>query len=416
MFKRKSIPMLLVGLFALAGCTGGGSGKDKVRLQVWGPADEEALYIKHAAEFQALNPDIEFIIRYADVGEPDAATLLLQDQDTGADVFFYADDQTSKLVAKEVLAVLPDGYKNKVMERDSVAAIEAATSSVDEKLYAFPVTADNGYFLVYNNEYFTEEDVLTLEGILAKATEDHQFVMDMGNGYYATAFLQHISNITYNPLTELHDTDFNSAASIDAMEGLIDLLRPNLDGKFLSEDFNGPALNELSDANNNKVVAGVTGHWNTGTILEILGEKFSATKLPSFKSKSGVDVQMGAFAGSKLVGVKASSLHLNYALAFADYITNEAAQTYRFEQKAWGPSNKNVQQLDAVQANPGLAGLAAQAPFAISQAKSVGGTFWDAAANVGNFVLNGPASDTAPQTPKATLDAFVAALSTPTTA
>ena len=119
---------------------------------------------------------------------------------------------------------------------------------------------------------------------------------------------------------------------------------------------------------------------------------------------------MGAFAGSKLVGVKSSTAQPAWALAFADFITDETAQAYRFAEIGKGPSNSIVSASEAVQANEALAALGAQAEFAIPQSKSVGSAFWDASAAVGNFVVNGPASEDAPQTIQAQLDAFVQAI------
>ena len=46
------------------------------------------------------------------------------------------------------------------------AAVEAA--SVGNTLYAYPLTADNGYFLYYNKAYFTDEDVESLERMLER--------------------------------------------------------------------------------------------------------------------------------------------------------------------------------------------------------------------------------------------------------
>lgn len=46
-------------------------------------------------------------------------------------------------------------------------AIDAAT--VDDTLYAYPMTADNGYFLYYNKKYLSDSDVKTLDGILKVA-------------------------------------------------------------------------------------------------------------------------------------------------------------------------------------------------------------------------------------------------------
>ena len=36
-------------------------------------------------------------------------------------------------------------------------------------LYAYPLTADNGYFLYYNKAYFSEEDIQSLERMLELA-------------------------------------------------------------------------------------------------------------------------------------------------------------------------------------------------------------------------------------------------------
>lgn len=411
MFKHKKLALFLVGLFALAGCGGGGDdGKEKIRLQVWGPIEEKPLYEKHAQEFAELNPEVEFKVDYGNVGEPDAAKNVLTDVSTAADVFLYPDDQIFQMANKGVLAKLPAGYKTKVIERDIELAVGAATYDVDGEMYGFPISADNGYFLVYNKKFFTEDDVKTLEGILAKVTPEHQFAMDMGNGYYALSFIQHISEITYNPVSELHTTNFNNAESVAALQAVSDLIMPLKDKGFSSEDFNGAALDDLLDANDNRIIAGVTGHWNTNNIIERLGDDFGTAKLPTFKVGEE-DVQMGSFLGSKLVGVKSSSNHLDYALAFADYITRKEAQIARFEANGWGPTNKEAAQDEAVKANPGLRALAEQAPYAIPQGKSVGGLFWSNAGTIGTFLLDGPTPD-GPQTLQDALDAFVQAITT----
>lgn len=428
MFKHKNLALLIVGLFTLTGCGSSSESssepkgsdntsdttpvaKEKVRLQVWGPKEEEALYKKHAAEFQAANPTIEFKVDYGDVGEGDASKNVLADVSTAADVFFFPDDQMAQMANKGVLAEIPSAYQTRIKARDAEASINAATYAGDDKMYGFPLSLDNGYFLVYNKKFFNENDVKTLEGILAKATAEHQLVVDMGNGYYATSFIQYIANISYDPISEKHATDFNKPEAVDALKGLMVTLRAAKEaGKFLSEDFNGAALTELSDDNDNKVIAGVTGAWNNAKIAEILGADFGAVKLPTYKSLSGKDVQWGSFNGSKLIGVKSSSKVKNYALAFADYIASEAAQRYRYETNGWGPTNKALIASGMLDDNPGLSALGEQAPYAIPQGKSVGGTFWDPAAVVGNFIIDGPVDEDSPQTIEAVLDAFVAVL------
>ncbi len=421
MFKHKKYAILTASVLVLAACGGGtsttedpsdstpGSTRTRVRLQVWGPQKEgeKEVYEHLAAQFQEANPSIEFLMSYGDVGEADAATQALADVDTAADVFMFADDQLANLVGKGVLTELSDFYGDKVKERDLASAVDAATFG--DKLYAFPVAADNGYFLMYNNEFFTETDVLTLEAMFEKTDANHQIAIDMGNGYYALSAIMNVGDITYDPTEKVHTTNFNETASVKAMEGFEELIQANLDTGFKAINVDD-ILADFGDAQGNKIVAAVSGMWNADNIQEELGTRFAATKLPSFTSKDGTSVQMGSFAGSKLVGVKSNAQNQAWALAFADFITSEAAQLYRFEQIGKGPSNIVVSASDAVAANPGLAALGAQAAYAIPQSKSVGGSFWDPAAAVGNFVVNGPTEGSSVVTVQDQLDAFVAAV------
>lgn len=410
MFKHKKFAILAVSAMLLAACGTPTSQGETIRLQVWGPGKEgeREIYTELATRFQAAHPEITFKMGYGDVGEADAATQALADVDTAADVFMFADDQLSNLVGKGVLAPLSTTYANLVKARDVASAVDSATfgTGENEKLYGFPVAADNGYFLFYNNEFFTKTDVETLEGIMAKTTANSQFAMDLGNGYYAMSPVMNTGEISYDATARVHTTTYNNAASVDALEGFISVLRPRLDTGFKSDNID----NIIADFGDNKIVAAVTGMWNADNIEAVLGTKMGATKLPTFKSKANVTVQMGSFAGSKLVGVKSSTAKLSWALAFAEFVTNEAAQAYRYAEIGKGPSNSNVSASAAVQSNTALAALGMQAAHAIPQGKSVGGSFWDASAAVGNFVVNGPASVDAPQTPAEQLDAFVAAV------
>ena len=52
---------------------------------------------------------------------------------------------------------------------NSADSVEAAT--FNDTLYAFPMTADNGYFLYYDSTVLSEEDVASWDTMLAKADE-----------------------------------------------------------------------------------------------------------------------------------------------------------------------------------------------------------------------------------------------------
>ena len=81
------------------------------------------------------------------------------------------------------------------MTRNTDAIIAANTpgsigaASYEGTLYGYPMTSDNGYFLYYDKSVFTEEDLATLDGILAAANAaGKQVHMDVSNGWYLASF------------------------------------------------------------------------------------------------------------------------------------------------------------------------------------------------------------------------------------
>ena len=52
-----------------------------------------------------------------------------------------------------------------------------------------PLTADNGYFLYYNKQYFTQEDIKTFDRMLQVAEENEKKItMDWSSAWYVYAF------------------------------------------------------------------------------------------------------------------------------------------------------------------------------------------------------------------------------------
>lgn len=52
------------------------------------------------------------------------------------------------------------------------------------------MTADNGYFMYYNKDYFTEEDVKSLDKMLSVAqAAGKKVAMEFNSGWYLYSFL-----------------------------------------------------------------------------------------------------------------------------------------------------------------------------------------------------------------------------------
>ena len=81
------------------------------------------------------------------------------------------------MVAAGALEAVPNADEvKKANSEDSVAA-----ASINDVLYAYPMTADNGYFLYYDKRCLSDTDVQTMDGLLAAADSTQILVGDMEN-------------------------------------------------------------------------------------------------------------------------------------------------------------------------------------------------------------------------------------------
>ena len=357
---------------------------EEVSLRVWVGDNADIDWINTViANFQAANPDKTYKIEVGVQTEGDCSKVVLTDPTAAADVFTFADDQFNSLYnagALQQVVIDPEA----VIAANTPGSVAAATGA-DGNLYAYPATADNGYFMFYNKEYFTEEDVQTLDGMLAKAAEAGKKVgFPMSNAWYFYSFFKGAGlDMTVSEDGVTNTCNWNATDTpITGVQVVEALLAVTSNPGFMEAD-SDPFVAGVKDGT---IIAGVSGTWNANTAAEVWGDNYAATKLPTF-TVNGEQVQMSSFAGFKLVGVNAYSENVGDAMDFAAFMTNEESQTLRFEMRSQGPSNINAAASDAVQANPAIAALAAQSAYADVQ--RVGQAYWDAAAALGKIIVNG---------------------------
>ena len=140
---------------------------ETIKLTLWG-AEEDQNFLKERVEaFKKAYSDQNFDIQIGVESESTAKDTVLTDIEAAADVYAFADDQLADLVDAGALLKLDDNmssvletYAGKslddVKEANVPVSIEAASDGDD--MYAFPISADNGYFLYYNKKYITDED------------------------------------------------------------------------------------------------------------------------------------------------------------------------------------------------------------------------------------------------------------------
>lgn len=348
----------------------------KVELTVWGAEEDQALLTEMVESFkQEYAGAADFEITVAAESESTCKDTLLGDIENGADVFSFVDDQLMSMVAAGVLEPVPDAET--IAEQNVDGAVDAA--SVNGTLYAYPMTADNGYFMYYNKAYFSEEDIQTLDGMLAVAAENgKKLTIDFSSGWYLYTFFG-----ATGMQVGLNDDGISNYCTWNTAEGSItgrDVANAMIAIASNPGFLNAVDTDFVAGVQDGSVIAGISGVWNSTTIEEAWGENYGAAKLPTYTC-ADQQVQMTSFTGYKMVGANAYSKHADWANKLAEWIANEQNQTLRFEMRGQGPSNINAAETPAIQASPAIQALLAQSEYGSLQ--RIGGNYWDPVSSFG---------------------------------
>ena len=382
-----SAAMVLSAGVMLAGCSGDPdpnpdpNQKENVSLVLWGPSQQQTMAEEMIEAFKAKYTDKNYSITYNVVSEADAAGTITTDVSAGADVYAFANDQLLVLQRAGALAQVGGSYLEDIRANNSASSVEAAT--FDGRVYAYPYSDDNGYFLYYDKSKVDSPE--TLAGILEDcAASGSKFIFDLDNSWYDAAF--------FFGAGASYEVTYNSDGSVNTVAcDFDDATKGTVAGKAMIELANSSAFLNGDDNSITAELTGgtfgaaVSGTWNAKVISETLGENYAACKLPTFEV-DGQTYQMGSFAGCKLYGVNPTSDHLADAHRLAAFLSGEEMQQKRYDDMQIGPSNTKVAASDAVKANIALAALADQAQYATAQIAVPGG-FWTAVEAFGQEVV-----------------------------
>ena len=390
MKRTLAILLALVMVVGLCACKAGGGDQPAntstelagtYDITVWVGEAAVDLTKKQIEDFNNTNTDgIKFNATVNPVSEADSASQMLNDVDAGADLYCFAQDQFARLVTGGALNKLGDKAAATVKEANDPSVVAAATSG--DTLYAYPLTSDNGYFMYYDKSVIPEEDVDSLEKLIADCEANNKYfafevqssAWYIASWFFATGCKSEWTTDDDGNFVSVLDT-FNSPEGLIAVKGMKKLV----DSKF-----------HLSSHSPDEFASGaavvVDGMWDYDVVKGYLGDNMGVTDLPSFEV-DGKEYHLGSFSGCKLMGVKPQSDPVRAAVLhkLAQFLTDETRQMERFEAIAFGPSNLNAQKSPAVQANPGLAALLKQNEFAKPQGQ-IHGSWWDIAKVIGDDV------------------------------
>ena len=392
---KKILAMLLavIMVLSMAACgakggttTPGGNTAAEIVIKVWSPSEDQAegnnWLVAMEEAFLKANPQYTNVkFENTTMGEGDAGSAVIADVSASADVFMFANDQLGKLVKAGGLTKLVGSYEAQIKNDNNDFMINSVTHT-DGALYGFPMT-NNTWFMYYDKTVFTEDDIKSLDTMIAKA----KVYLPFGNGWTAPSLFLACGGTIYgaNGLDGDAGVQFGGEGGYAAARKMVELKNnPNV----LMGDL------DVSKMINGECSATFSGSWVRGEMEAAFGDKLGVAALPKV-TIGGEEKQMMAMSGSKVVGVNPNSGKVEgkqaIATAFAAFLASEEAQLARFEMRGMIPAHKNLANNDKVKADQvAIAEMLTIAnASALQPALPQMDDFWGPMGNFGGKVVSG---------------------------
>lgn len=387
---KKFFAFLVVAIFALVlvscGGTTGGSGtggsgnKGKtIELTYSGTASDkefnQGLFELFKEDRKAKGDPNTYVIHYFECG-PDAIDSTVVDwaAPNAPDVYEYASDKIYILHSKGALAKITGSYKQYIMEEMDESAQDLVTCGGD--IYAYPYTGDNTYYLQYDKSVFTEEDVKSMETLLAVAAAGNYKVgYNLETPFWGAAAMFTFGadfDLQYDEDGNLLDitSDFNTAKGLKAATAIYNIMTH----EAWVNDSGVPALESAT-----KAVIG--GTWDIKSFKDLWKDDYGCAIMPTV-TVDGETAHLGSFLGGKAFGInpqvsQGDTDRFVAANELAKFLSGYECQTKRYEENSIYPCIISAQNHRNMQGDENVAVLRAQMPYSRAQS-AIPQSFWDA--------------------------------------
>lgn len=350
-----------------------------VTLKIWTASEELDLMKKMGESFAAAHPEYNLTFDISEMGIDEANSNLKTDADSAADIFQLASGGIPELTQKGLL--LPIGYDEAGLRSLYPEGAISAVCGEDGLIYAVPFTP-NTFFMYYNKSMFTEDEVKSVETMLAKdlGPDVYNFSFQVSGPWYLESFFYAAGCTLFGADgKDASSMDWNNANGFAAGKYMIDLVN---NPKYL-ENKDGIAMNMLREG---KLAVHFDGTWNAGPVQEALGDNYAAAPLPTINI-NGKDCQMRNFADYKTYAVKSSTAYPLAAQQFAEWICNEENQLARYEDQGVPPCISSL--ADQLTDDVALTALLAQSEYAMAQPNIPQiNEYWTPATALGEGIYN----------------------------
>ena len=373
-------------------------------LEVWAPDGAIPVYTEIFEDFKKEYPAAKnYTVSFEAKGEGEASSAVRTDPETGPNIYFLASDQIDKNAEAGALQPLLPDLVNNIKARDGKGSVDAAhldanpAKDLEEGYYAFPNANSNGYFLIYDTQFFSASDVASLDTMVEKASgAGKKIIFDYGNGFYNPTFFFGM-DVGLGDTSSDYKVTLDTAAGYEAGKTFVKYFGTGATGVWTSPTGNNAVAEGFKAGD---VVAGVMGTWvNENNALYNMADstdgwsrdRIGFAKLPTFTDTTGKSYQMGSFMGAKYCGVNPAKEENQViaSLAFADFINRKENQIKRFLATGDAPTNNEAAEDSRVTSDKMLAALAAQNKAGGRMQLVTPTNFWTALQTFGNNVYAG---------------------------
>ena len=298
---------------------------EAITLKVWGPNEDQVpqegqtqSFLEAAcAAFDEAHPEWDITFVFEVCSEGDAGTMVTKDPSAAADVYTFANDQLGTLLQANAIARLGGDVLAQVQADNSETMVTSVTSG--DGVYGVPFTG-NTWFMYYDSSVYTEEDIKSLDAMMAKKP----VAFPITNTWNLPAFYYAVGGTMFGDGTiGAEGVKFGGETGASATLYVANAVAAGT----MVDDANGAGKDGLK---NGLVGAMFSGTWDAEEIQKILGDNYAAAQLPCI-TVNGAECQMRAFAGSKAYAANPNSANLKAATALAAWLGSAEMQELHFD-------------------------------------------------------------------------------------
>ncbi len=357
---------------------------EAITLKVWGPNEDQATddsFLQTACKlFDEAHPEWDITFVFEVCAEGDAGGMVTKDPTAAADVFMYANDQLGALLQANAIARLGGAVEEQVKADCSEYMLSSV--SKDGALYGVPYTI-NTWFMYYDKSVYTEEDIKSLDAMMAKKPVGFEVTNTwyLPSFYYAAGGTMFGADGTDGAAGITFGGEKAAAATLYIAEALAD-------GRMI-EAGGGIGLDAMREG---KIGAMFSGTWDAANYAAALGENYAAAQLPAI-TLNGEECQLLSFGGSKAYGVNATSANIKAASALAAWLGSAEMQDLHFDLRNGEvcPSALTLLADEKFSTNP--AAVAQEATFTNTSVMQPNipemNAYWGNAGSMGQALVNG---------------------------